>query len=256
MIELNLIILENPQFLNFLIQIMDNKSIIKIACVGDSITQGCNVPIELRPTESYPAQLQKMLGLDFKVHNYGYGGRTMIIETSPNRIDESWKLSPVPVDDDPGCILLRNNCIPESPDKTFYSSLMLWQPDIIVTMLGTNDSKERHWNKARYTADYKNLVDEFLKLPSKPSIYICSVPFCYSENKCDTISANVIKSEVNPTIPEIYNHFKVMNSNIFFIDVHQATKNMEENFDADGVHPFKNGMTAIASAIYNAVRLT
>lgn len=235
---------------------MAAKSIIKIACVGDSITQGCNVPIELRPTESYPAQLQKMLGIDFKVHNYGYGGRTMIIETSPNRIDESWKLSPVPADDDPGCILLRNNCIPESPDKTFYGSLMLWQPDIIVIMLGTNDSKERHWNKARFIADYKKLVDEFLKLQSNPAIYICSAPYCYTERICDTISGKVIRDEVFPAIMDVYNYFKVLIPTVFFIDTYNATKNMKENFDADGVHPFKNGMMAIASTVHNAIRLT
>ena len=213
---------------------MDNKNKIKIACVGDSITEGCNVPLELRSTESFPAQLQKMLGFGFEVRNYGYGGRTMIIETHPSRVDESWKLS---------------------LNGTFYTSLRLWQPDIIVIMLGTNDSKSRHWNKDQFISDYKKLVDEFFKLPSNPSIYICSAPCCFTEGICDTISAKVIREEVILAAIEVFKYFKSRDSNISFIDIYEATRGHETAFDKDGVHPLKKGMSLIAKTIYDSIKI-
>src|SRR6201999_1364973 len=47
---------------------------IKVACVGDSITQGAGAG----PGKSYPDQLQGLLGDKWVVKNYGVGGRTML----------------------------------------------------------------------------------------------------------------------------------------------------------------------------------
>ena len=42
---------------------------IKVACVGNSITYGYTLPD--RETNAYPAKLQKMLGDDYVVGNFG-----------------------------------------------------------------------------------------------------------------------------------------------------------------------------------------
>lgn len=47
---------------------------IRVACVGDSITYGAR--LEDREQHSYPAQLQKLLGDDVAVFNFGVGGCT------------------------------------------------------------------------------------------------------------------------------------------------------------------------------------
>jgi len=47
---------------------------IKIACVGDSITQGAGA----KSGQSYPAQLQALLGDGYKVGNFGVSGRTLL----------------------------------------------------------------------------------------------------------------------------------------------------------------------------------
>jgi hypothetical protein len=47
---------------------------VKVACVGDSITQGSGAG----PGKSYPAQLQGMLGDKWKVGNFGVSGRTLL----------------------------------------------------------------------------------------------------------------------------------------------------------------------------------
>lgn len=46
---------------------------IKVACVGNSVTYGHG--IENREKNSYPAQLQRMLGNEYEVANFGKAGR-------------------------------------------------------------------------------------------------------------------------------------------------------------------------------------
>ena len=50
------------------------QSKIKVACVGNSITQG---PGRDNP-DSYPLQMQKILGDKYDVKNFGVSGRTLL----------------------------------------------------------------------------------------------------------------------------------------------------------------------------------
>lgn len=47
---------------------------VKIACVGNSITEG---PGRNHP-DSYPLQLEKILGQGYQVKNFGVGARTLL----------------------------------------------------------------------------------------------------------------------------------------------------------------------------------
>src|SRR5262245_25409255 len=58
---------------------------IRIACIGDSITYGAKADPK---TESYPAQLQQMLGERFVVRNFGVGGATMMRYGKPNAFQQ------------------------------------------------------------------------------------------------------------------------------------------------------------------------
>ena len=49
---------------------------IKVACVGNSITEG--VGTKSKKTESYPAVMQRIMGEKYEVKNFGYSGRTML----------------------------------------------------------------------------------------------------------------------------------------------------------------------------------
>ena len=52
------------------------KKQIKVACVGNSITYG--LKLENREKQSYPAQLQQLLGSDYIVGNFGKSGTTLL----------------------------------------------------------------------------------------------------------------------------------------------------------------------------------
>src|SRR5882672_7122818 len=53
----------------------DYRGIIRVACVGDSITYGAGV--ESRELNNYPAVLGKFLGSRFEVRNFGVSGATL-----------------------------------------------------------------------------------------------------------------------------------------------------------------------------------
>ncbi|MGL4908313.1 MAG: sialate O-acetylesterase, partial [Bacteroidales bacterium] len=52
------------------------NKLIRVACVGNSITEGFK--LQNPTTESYPAQLQRMLGSKYMVKNFGKAGTTLL----------------------------------------------------------------------------------------------------------------------------------------------------------------------------------
>lgn len=95
---------------------------IRIACVGDSLTRGdaAHEPgfhPKLSDRGNYPAVLQKLLGAHVKVLNFGHGGAT-------------------------AC---NTSDIPYEATREFRQAI-LFRPHVVVLMLGTNDAKQRHWH--------------------------------------------------------------------------------------------------------------
>ena len=65
-----------------------------------------------------------------------------------------------------------------------------------MLMLGTNDSKERNWDKDKYRDDLESLVREYTSLDSEPSVYLMIPPRVLDTALCKKMS---IQREV--TIP-------------------------------------------------------
>lgn len=184
---------------------------IKIACVGNSITEGSGL------SKTYPQVLQALLGENYKVHNYGVGGRT----------------------------LLKKGDYPYW-NEAMYKEVLAWNPDIVVIKLGTNDTKPQNWEfKKDFVKDYVSLIRSFKKLPSKPQVFI-SYPIPVYEDKWG-ISEAIVKNEVLPAIDKIARKAKVQKIDLYtpFIDKAQLTY--------DGVHPNDEGAKLLASAVYQAL---
>lgn len=114
---------------------------IRLACIGDSITQGSGA----EKGKSYPSQLQGLLGDKWKVGNFGVSGRT----------------------------LLKKGDHPYWKEKAFQDA-QTFKPKVVVIMLGTNDTKPQNWKfQDEFASDYKELVKTFQALETKPLIYVC-----------------------------------------------------------------------------------
>lgn len=110
------------------------KHVTRIVCVGDSITQGVGATDEIK--ESYPAQLQKNLGCEYDVVNYGKGGATMCSYSEASYTTRSYI------------------------DKSgYYDDLIAIAPytDAVVIMLGSNDGS----GSAEVTSLLQNNFDTF-----------------------------------------------------------------------------------------------
>ena len=140
---------------------------IKVACVGNSITEGAGL------TKTYPGVLQELLGNAYEVRNYGIGGRT----------------------------LLRKGDLPYW-NETKYKEVLTWAPDIVIIKLGTNDTKPQNWKyKKEFVKDYVDLINSFKNLPSKPTVLICN-PIPVFEDKWG-INKEVMDNEVIPAMKDI-----------------------------------------------------
>ncbi|MFT7617598.1 MAG: sialidase-1 [Planctomycetota bacterium] len=119
----------------------------RIACVGDSITYG--VGIANRARDSYPAQLQSLLGSRFEVRNFGLSGSGVLKKAQrPN----GWKRH-------------------YASHPEFKASIQ-FNPDIVIINLGINDVA--HWPELSkdFVDDYIWLIKEYRSLKSKPEIYL------------------------------------------------------------------------------------
>ena len=139
---------------------------VRVACVGDSITQG--VGIQNPQKDGYPAKLQEILGAGWTVQNFGMGGRTMLRKADP--FD--------------------------------HRPALASSPDIVIIALGTNDSKTGIWasHKSEFVADYAAMIKEFQALRSHPKVWACLPPPAFSGNW--GITEDVIRKDVIPAIQE------------------------------------------------------
>jgi lysophospholipase L1-like esterase len=184
---------------------------IKVACVGNSITYGAT--ITNREHNSYPAQLDSILGEGWDVKNFGISGTT----------------------------LLKNGDRPYWKNKAFTEAKEFC-PDVVIIKLGTNDTKPQNWKfKNEYVADYTAMINEFKALPSKPVIFICFPVPAYPERW--GIRDSIIRVDVIPMVKKVgkINDVKI-------IDLYKPLSNHAEWF-LDKIHPNAIGAGEMAKVI-------
>lgn len=199
----------------------------KVACVGDSITAGFGIPKEERSMHAYPAVLQRLLGDEYEVRNFGASGRTLLRDE-----EKAWV-------------------------KTGHAAkLVSFDPDIIILKLGTNDSKKAHWvNKADFEPDLKQFIEEFRQRNPDVHIFLClPVPAFDREthqlSDGESISGLRILNEVVPVLKRV-----ALEERVHLIDLNTPLMIHSEYFP-DGVHPNKAGAVAIAEMVHRELAWT
>ena len=189
---------------------------VRIACVGDSITEG--MAIEWQADNSYPAQLDNLLGDGYEVINFGRSATTM----------------------------MRTGDFPYWSAKEF-SNVLRYHPDIIIIKLGTNDSKLFQWNAEAYKSSYQAMIDTFRSLVPKPEIKLClPVP---PQKVQWGITDSVVSTCVIPLIKELGT-----SNELEIIDLYDAIGHNPDLFVEDGIHPNKEGAAAIAATVYKHIK--
>lgn len=195
------------------VKVADYQPPIRVACLGDSITHGVGAAAGW----AFPDQLDRMLGADWDVRNFGHSGATVGREDK----NSVWN------------------------QKEFKDALA-FHPDVLVLLLGTNDSKPTNWaKKGDFPKFYKELVAEFQRLSSKPRV-LCGTPPYVAKKGNFGINDPALLEEI-PVIEAIA---KELGASV--VDVHEATRGRDELFK-DNVHPNTEGATLIAKEFYRAL---
>lgn len=115
-----------------------DRSLLRVACVGDSNTQ----------MTDYPNELQSLLGEGSLVKNFGVWGATVNLDSNKPYLGQS-----------------------------VFQYALDFEPTTVVIMLGTNDAHPYVYESIdQFVTDYKYLISQFRALESNPEIYIVKPP--------------------------------------------------------------------------------
>ena len=188
---------------------------IKIAAIGDSLTYGYG--LENRQQDAYPSILLELLGSHYQVANYGMSGRS----------------------------LLSTSDYPYLKEKNAQQSLES-DADIVIIMIGSNDSRTAYWNKEQFIKEYRDLVKGYIKLPSQPEVFILAPP--YVPTSRFGLNNEVIRDEIQQIVEDVATELGV-----HFINLYPITEGHPEYY-SDGLHLTPLGNRVIAKAIFSALR--
>lgn len=191
---------------------------IRVACVGDSITHGAM--IVNRAKNSYPRRLQKLLGSGYCVGNFGFSARTAS----------------------------ENGDHPYMKENLFRESLA-FQPNIVLVMLGTNDSKPYNWNEEAFQSSMRKLIESYAALNTKPEICLIAPPpaFPVRGKILYDVQDDVIKNKVGPAVKRLAEGFGFK-----CLDMYPVFDGKKQLF-ADGVHPNKKGALLFAQNVFKYI---
>jgi lysophospholipase L1-like esterase len=145
------------------------SSQIKIACIGDSNTESSG----LNPDIRYPTVLQTMLGSDYLVENFGIAGTTLLSK-GDNPYIRKWA----------------------------FDAARFWNPDVVIILLGTNDSSPENWTPYGdyFRENYITIIEAF-KAIGDPKFLLCFPPPLFDNEDANA----VIRDEIIPIIIDVAN---------------------------------------------------
>lgn len=192
----------------------------KVACVGDSITWGFTI---LNPGKhGYPAVLQHLLGEGFEVRNFGYNDAAARFDAETPYVR-----------------------------KRVYRESLEWEPDIVILMLGTNDTKPWNWNPEVFRQDYARIVDSYLALPSHPKVVLVAPIRIFRVINMPILVLNpdVLEEGVRPAIHEIGGE-----KGLPVVDLYSLFDSAR--YCRDGIHPQRRGARMLAETLFRAIAFT
>lgn len=208
-------------------EITGTCDLIKVACVGDSITQGNN-SADYHKT-AYPVYLQRMLGYDYYVKNYGASGYSVVFED-----EYSYK------------------------KNARYKEALELGADIMIFMLGTNDGNPskglKEWEgterETRYYNNVNEYLDSFIETNPEMQIFMCLPAPLFSQSTRWGDWAEWARRIEEYVIP--LNSKIAEERNLPIVDIHSWAVEHPEMFP-DGLHPLEETYKDYAQRVYDEI---
>jgi lysophospholipase L1-like esterase len=201
-----------------------------VACIGNSITDGHG--IDMAPSYGYPAELQKKLGKDYWVKNFGVSARTML-----NKGDYPYM------------------------NEMAWRDAQAFKPDIVIIKLGTNDSKPENWKHGdEFRQDLEQMIltlrpdlaqttskkgkkkKNLTAKPVGPQIFLCTPIPAFKSTW--NINDSVIVNAIIPIQQEVAQKYGLQ-----VIDLHTQYAGDGDKMLDDGIHPDGKGARRLAEII-------
>ncbi len=206
-----------------------NGKKLKIAFIGDSITQGTGTTNE--KTESYPAQLQALLDrTKYQIGNFGRASAYTLAAKSKYNYWASAK-----------------------PDLSYkdtqeYKNSLAFEADVVVIMLGTNDMRSMTCKEARdeFKASLADLCKIYGEQESVQKVYIATSLHVVSNFMAIQMSSGEIQELQRECAAE---------QGIELLDIYSLTRdytNVMLHYSKDRLHPNKEIYSTIAH-VYKAL---
>ncbi|MBE6728098.1 MAG: hypothetical protein E7562_05585 [Ruminococcaceae bacterium] len=213
---------------------------IRIACVGDSLTQGVGATgwASGDYQYAYPEQLNAILADDnCIVENFGVGGSYAWYYAG--RGESLWY-----------------------PNTAKYQPSIDFDADIVIIMLGTNDAKlvSDEEKSEQYGAALEDIANRWLAGENKPVIYICNglTMAKYDEAKLETDTSWVTRDDKFRNFVHPQQIAVAEKLGLEFIDTYYGTKEFLENkggLASDLLHANDAGYRALAEYISQNISL-
>jgi len=196
------------------------KTYKKIACIGDSLTYGHSWT-----EEAYPVYLKQLLGSSYDIGNFGLNGAS-ITGTNPS-------------------LYIKYS------EKQQYTDSIAFDADVVIIMLGTNDSKDWKAASPNFESWYKELIESYQKKNPDVEIILVTAPPTLENNKF-SIPNDVIRDQVCPVQRDVAEELELP-----LIDFRKVMEEHEGGYlslirgDAafDGVHLTVEGAQLLARLI-------
>lgn len=191
---------------------------VKIACVGNSITYG--MTIDNPEANSYPAQLQQMLGSGYEVGNFGKSGAT----------------------------LLKRGHRPYNEQEE-YTRALSFAGDIVVIHLGINDTDPRNWPNYRdeFVGDYLSLIDTLRSVNPQAQFILARLSPIHAQHPRFESGTRDWHAQIQKSIEEV-----ARVSGARLIDFNEPLLPYP-NLIPDNIHPNREGATILARTVYSAI---
>ncbi len=193
----------------------------RVACLGDSITFGAGA--EPREKFSYPAQLGAMLGNDYEVREFGVGSSTLLMAG-----DKPYRKQP------------------------HFQAALDFDPDIVVVMLGVNDTcaaPRGNWEKsAAFVNDAREML-QALQRPGRRVIVALPTPMLPMLPGLKPARQADLEARC-PRLEQVRDWWREA-ARTEHAEVVDLSKSLEPDsrFVTDGVHPTAAGYTKIAQSV-------
>jgi len=191
---------------------------IRVACIGNSITYGTGIAD--RTNDSYPSQLQRLLGSNYQVGNFGK----------------------------PGATLLYHGHRPYVKQEEFKEAIA-FKGDIAVMHLGINDTDPRNWPNYRdeFVKDYLSIMDSLRAANPKVRIILARMTPIADRHPRFASGTKQWHGEIQPAIETV-----ARVSGAELIDFYEPLYPYPYLFP-DAIHPNPEGAGILAKTVYSGI---